>query len=256
MKITSYLKCLLILPIFLIVGCNVKDNDNVLAIACASNMQFAMQEIIEQFSEKTNTKCQLILGSSGKLTAQISEGAPYDLFISADMKYPEELYQKGLTTSKPQVYALGKLVLWTLNAKAKPAIENLKNEEIRHIALANPKTAPYGRAAIEVLNFYQQFNSLKNKLVYGESISQTNQFILSNVADIGFTAMSVVHSPELKEKGNWIMIDTNSYKPIEQGIVIINRENGKNKDSKAFYDFVFSKEAREILLKYGYSINE
>lgn len=223
-----------------------------LTISVASNMQFAVSEIAGAFTEKTKTPVDLIIGSSGKLTAQITEGAPYDVFLSADLKYPQQLYQNRLAVQSPKVYAYGKLVLWTHNENVNPTIQGLTDETITHIALANPKTAPYGSAAIEVLKHHGIYGEVSQKLVFGESISQTNQFIMSEAAQVGFTAKSVVLSSNLKEKGKWSDVDSSDYTPIAQGIVLLN----ENRETKAFYTFIFSEEAKKILKNYGYSVDE
>lgn len=226
-----------------------------LTIATAANMQFAMDEISSTFTQETGIKCEIIISSSGKLTAQIKEGAPYDIFISADMKYPQELYNTNFTTSQPTVYAFGKLVLWSMLDSIKPSINLLLQKNIQHIASANPKTAPYGIATEEVLNHYKIFDTLKSKLVYGESIAQTNQFITTKATEIGFTAKSVVLSPIVKGKGNWIAIDENTYTPIKQGIVIIKNSPSSSEKKEIFYNFLFSKKGKEILNKFGYATN-
>lgn len=240
----------------LVVSFHVNCTNNIqpkLTIATAANMQFAMKTIMETFSAETGIPGNVVISSSGKLTAQIKEGAPYHVLVSADMKYPNELYHTGFTDSIPQIYAYGKLVLWGMNNTIPFSIENLANESIRHIALANPKTAPYGRAAKEVLEHFSLYENLQEKLVFGESIAQTNQFILSEAAQVGFTAQSVVLSPQVKDKGNWIALPDSTYSPIAQGIVVIKNPNEQLLESaRTFYRFLFTAKAREILLKYGY----
>ncbi|WP_297693023.1 molybdate ABC transporter substrate-binding protein [uncultured Eudoraea sp.] len=246
-----------ILFLTLIISCNgaTKESSKV-TIAASANMQYALGPITEKFIEKTGIPCQLILGSSGKHTAQIMEGAPFDVFVSADMKYPTKLYDKGLTTAPPEIYAYGKLVLWTMVDELPLSMAKLNDSSINHIALANPKTAPYGQAAVEVLEKHALLDRLKNKLVYGESIGQTNQFIYSESAEIGFTAQSVVLAPEMKGKGKWILVNDTDYKPISQGAVVIKQSEGNNHNANKFYNFLFSNEARIILKDFGYSVDE
>lgn len=232
-----------------------KDDANKIAIATAANMQFAMKDLSQEFTKQTGINCDIIVSSSGKLTAQIKEGAPYDLFVSADMKYPEDLYQSGFTTKKPEVYAFGKLVLWSIKEGLKPNIAQLTDENIKHIALANPKTAPYGQAALDVLNHHNIFEKVEKKLVYGESISQTNQFIISGSAQVGFTAKSVVLSPKVEGEGQWTAIDESSYTPIAQGVVILKKDN-PSENAEKFYSFLFSERSKEILEDYGYLLSD
>jgi len=237
-------------------SCNYKQANQPITVATAANMQPAMKEIIQQFTKKTGLKCDLIVSSSGKLTAQIVEGAPYDVFISADMKYPTEVFEKGLATEEPEVYANGKLVLWASKDSINPSIDLLTSDNIKHIAIANPKTAPYGIAAIEVLTHYGIYEKVTSKLVFGESISQTNQFITSQAADIGFTAMSTVMDPAMKGKGKWVEVDASTYSPIHQGMVVIKHEGNAKESASAFYDYMLTEKAKTILRNFGYSVNE
>ena len=248
-KIATLLFCYLTL----LTSCTEKRND-ALKIAVAANMQFAMKELSKSFANETGIKTDLIIGSSGQLTAQIKAGAPYDVFVSADMKYPDELFTSGFTSGKPAIYGYGKLVMWSMVDGAKPSIGWLKDPQVTHIAIANPKTAPYGEAAVEVLKHYDIYDDLKDKLVYGESISQTNQFIISKSAEVGFTAKSIVLSPEMKSKGNWIEIDENVYSPIAQGVVVLKHNDTETTNADKFYNFLFSSEAKIILTKFGYSV--
>ncbi|MEN8247329.1 MAG: molybdate ABC transporter substrate-binding protein [Bacteroidota bacterium] len=238
----------------LLVSCN-KNNSESIIIATAANAQFAVEEIVEKFENETGINVEIVSSSSGKHTAQIEAGAPYDVFISADMKYPEQLYKLGLTENKPKVYAYGKLVLWTLNDIPAESIKDLPLIKATHIAIPNPKTAPYGRAAMEALQYYQLFDTLKNQLVYGESIAQANQFILSKSVDIGFSAASVAMAPKMKGKGKWFIVDTSSYSPIEQGAVILSNSSNINSAMK-FYDYLFSDVSKDILIRHGYEVTD
>ena len=232
-----------------------ESSDSGITIAVAANMQFAMEELLKAFTaDHKDIQTEMIVSSSGKLTAQIKQGAPYDIFVSANMKYPNEIFNSRLSQKPPKVYAYGKLVLWTMADNITPSIEVISHDIIRHLAIANPKTAPYGVAAVQVLKEYGIFDEVEHKIVYGESIAQTNQFITSGAAEIGFTAMSVVLSHQMQGKGSWIEINESDYAPIEQGVVIIDRKNGKKAGARQFYDFLFSDKAKEILKDYGYAV--
>jgi molybdate transport system substrate-binding protein len=224
-----------------------------ITVAVAANMQFAMEELTQAFLEETDIKCELVVSSSGKLTAQIKQGAPFDVFVSANMKYPEEVQNSGLAAAPPKVYAYGKLVLWSMKKDVKPSLALLSDPSIRKIALANPRTAPYGQAALEVLRNAQLLERVEPRLVYGESIAQTNQFVISRAVDMGFTALSVVLSPKLQEKGRWIEVDSELYRPIRQGVVVIRREKAPLEKAVKFYDFLSSEKAHRILEAFGYS---
>lgn len=255
-RLSQFMKYLylLFLPL-LCVTCNNTKQEK-LRVATAANMQFAMKALSEAFTEQTGIDCDLVISSSGKLTAQIKEGAPYDIFVAANLKYPQAIYEHGLAQDSPKVYAYGKLVLWTMRADISPTLSELSEAKIRHIALANPKTAPYGEAALNVLKHYGLLDSLQHKLVYGESIAQTNQFISSQAADVGFTAMSVVQSPHMQGRGHWLALDEAAYTSIEQGVVLIKRAAQDSIAAQQFYNFLFSEEARQILKDFGYSIDE
>ncbi|NAS32594.1 molybdate ABC transporter substrate-binding protein [Flavobacteriaceae bacterium R38] len=249
------LKRIILLLIVLCTACNTK-NDTTITIATAANMQFAMKALTEAFTLQSGIKCELVVSSSGKLTAQIKEGAPYDIFVAANMKYPNEVYNSGFAEAPPEIYAYGKLVLWTNIENITPLPEYLTDASVKHIALANHTTAPYGTAAIEVLKSKKLLDTIEEKLVYGESVSQVNQFITSKSAEVGFTALSVVLSRELENKGKWTEIDQGLYRPIAQGIVLLKSKEEKKINSKAFYTFLFSDEAKLILKNFGYSVNE
>jgi len=227
-----------------------------LTVAVAANMKFAFGELQQAFSRQSGNVIKAVFGSSGKLTAQIESGAPFDVMLSADMKYPTRLYEGGLAVYPPKVYARGVLVLWTLNPFDLSNWQQLLREpSVKRIAVADPKLAPYGREAVRALQHFRLHEGLKGKLIYGESISQVNQFIDSRAADAGFTAKSVVLAPTLKEKGRWVELPRDSYDPILQGVVILKRGGELHaRASESFLAFLASPAARTILEKYGYLI--
>jgi molybdate transport system substrate-binding protein len=237
----------------LLLSCN-KEHKDKLRIAVAANLQFAIQELADDFSQRSGVECEIIISSSGKLTAQIIEGAPFDLLLSADMKYPQELYDRKFTLFQPDIYAYGNLILWTLHEDVAPELETLLSEQITHIAIGNPKTAPYGVSAMEVLRKFGIDQAVQKKLVYGESIAQTNQFIISRSVDLGFTSKSVVMSSQMKGRGQWSEINKDLYSPMAQGMVVL--KSRKTFESKAiqFRDYVLSSEGKEILHKFGYDM--
>lgn len=252
-RLFSFEKLLLLLGLFLLMACSKATNDK-LHIATAANMQFAMDALTEAFTASTGIACETVISSSGKLTAQIKEGAPFEVFVSADLKYPQALVDAQLTEGPVRVYAYGQLVLWTQVPDLDPVMSALTQPAIRHIAVANPRTAPYGIAAEQVLAYYQLRDSVQAKLVFGESIAQTNQFIISQAAEMGFTARSVVEASALQDKGRWLVLPAESYEPIAQGVVVL-RNNGKNlPQAQQFANFLFTQQAQDILLKFGYLV--
>ncbi len=230
-------------------------NASEIKIAVAANVSYAIDDLVKEFNKTyPDTEVKVTLGSSGKLTAQIFHGAPYELFMSANMKYPNKLYENKMAITRPVVYAQGSLaMLSSKNIDFSKGINFLKDRKIKRIAVANPKTAPYGKAAFEAFENAKILKDIKKKFVYGESISQTVSYTLT-ATDIGIIAKSSLYSPKMakfKENVNWMEIDSKLYTPINQGIVMLKN----SKEAKAFYNFILlSKEAKQIFEKYGYSI--
>ncbi len=225
-----------------------------LRVAVAANAQFVMEQLKTAYQKKTGIRIETIVNSSGKLTTQIQQGAPYDVFLSADMQYPETLDKAGLTVDAPIVYAYGSLVMWTAgDLPVKADLKVLLDPAVRHIAIANPATAPYGEAAVSFLTSKKLLDQVKSKIVYGESIAQVNQYILSGSAEIGFTAKSVVLDPSLAQKGHWVDLPTTGYSRIAQGVVILKRTT-QLKAARQFVEFLHSSAARRILQKFGYQL--
>ena len=226
-------------------------------IAVAANVSYAINELIAEFN-KTNpdTKVEVVLGASGKFTTQIQNGAPFDIFMSADMKFPETLEKENLTSTKPVIYAQGSLaMLSSKELDLKKGISIVEDSNINKIAIANPKTAPYGRATMEVFKNANILDKVENKLVYAESISQAVTYAMT-AADVGFIAKSSLYDEKMsqyKENINWISVDPKLYTPIDQGIVILNRAKD-NKEAKAFYDFILSDNAKKIFIDFGYLV--
>ena len=226
-------------------------------IAVAANVSYAMDELKAEFAKiSPQTKVQVTLGSSGKLVAQIKSGAPYGVFMSANMKFPEALYSEGLTSAKPVVYAQGSLAYLSAQKQDfSKGINLLISKNINKIAIANPTTAPYGKAAVEAMQKAKIYDEVKGKFVYAESISQVVTYA-TTAADIGFVAKSSLYSPKMsqfKEGVNYMEVDPKLYTPIKQGIVLMKNVE-TNKEYKAFYDFILSEKAKTIFRKYGYII--
>jgi molybdate transport system substrate-binding protein len=244
------LKKLLILLIPGLLGLQIQEQP--LRVAVAANAQFVMESLATAFQKQTGIKIEPIVSSSGKLTTQIQQGAPFDVFLSADMEYPNTLYQQKLTTTAPIIYAYGSLVLWTLGDLPLSAdLKVLQNPSVRHIAIANPATAPYGEAAVLLLKYKKLFESIQSRIVFGESISQVNRYVLSGAAEVGITAKSVVLDPSLNQQGHWIDLPPTGYSPIAQGVVVLKRTD-KAKAAGQFVQFLRSPTARRILQQYGY----
>lgn len=224
-------------------------------IAVAANVSYAMDDLKKEFNRLyPDTKVKVTLGSSGKLTAQIKNGAPYQLFMSANMKYPNALYKDKTAITKPIIYAQGAIALLSNKTRDfSKEIQLLKDEKISKIAIANPKTAPYGTAAVEAMKSAGVYSDVKAKLVYAESISQTVSYAVT-ATDIGIIAKSSLYSDKMAKfkKGiNWSEVDPKLYTPINQGIVILKEGQG-NTEVEAFYNFILSKKAKNIFEDFGY----
>jgi molybdate transport system substrate-binding protein len=229
---------------------------SVLTIAVAANVQFAMEAIEAAFEKAHDMEIDVVVSSSGKLATQIMQGAPYSVFLSANRAYPEAIIQDGQAEDTVLTYAYGTLVLWT--ARDIPLDTNLaflQQASIQKIAVANPQSAPYGQQAINSLEKAQQQSLVNDKLIYGESVAQVNQYVLSGAVEVGFTSRSSVLAPASKGTGKWVEVPADYYEPIEQGV--IRTKYGKKmhpKSSQAFLDFLFTHTAREILEQHGYRI--
>ncbi len=235
--------------LFLALGCG-RMNRDVLRIAAASNLQFVLPQIVEKFTGKTGVVCELIFASSGKLAVQIENGAPYHLFLSADFKYPSHIYDNGFAVMKPEIYAFGTLVKYSLNSKTL----DFNNDQVKHIALANPKIAPYGKAAQQFLNQYLNSTEIQKKIVYAESISQVNQFVLTEAADIGLSSKSSVLALKVNNEINFEEIDSKNYKEIQQGVVVLKSTSAKEQEAMNFKNFLNTDEVKSLLIANGYRL--
>lgn len=225
-----------------------------LTVAVAANAEFVFKDLAAEFKTETGQELKPVINSSGKFVTQIVNGAPYDVFLSADMEFPEKLFQQGYATAAPRPYAYGALVVWTMKDIDTHTWQSaLTASSVQKIAIANPQTAPYGREAMKALVKAKLDQTLMPKLVQGESIAQTNQYIYSAVADVGMTAKSVVLAPDMMGKGKWVEVPRDLYEPIAQGAVILKHGQETNpKLAQQFYTFLYSDKARAILEHYGY----
>ena len=235
----------------------VQAGDNIL-IAAASNLRFAMHEICQDFREENSSiQTKVSYGSSGNFFAQIKQGAPFDIFFSADATYPELLEKEGLTAKETQkVYAVGKIVLWVPKvSKVEPykGLQTVTFPEVKKLAIANPRHAPYGRAAEESLRYYGLWEKVKGKLIYGENISQTAQFVHTGAADAGIVALSLAISPKMSHEGRYWLIPEESHSDIEQ-IYVVLKKGEEKKSIRKFLDFIKGEKGGSILSRYGFVI--
>lgn len=224
-----------------------------ITVAAAADLKFAMDEIVASFKTSSpGDEIDVIYGSSGKFHTQVQQGAPYDLFFSADISFPRELAKAGLAASEVKPYAVGRIVLWSASMEAsKMTLASLTDSKITRIAIANPKHAPYGARAEEALRASGLWEKIEPKLVYGENIAHTAQFVQTGNAQIGIIALALAVNPELSSKGGYWLIPDNLHNPLEQGFVITKRAE-KSVLAKRFAEYMGSKAARAVMTKYGF----
>ncbi len=227
------------------------------SITAASDLQYAMKDIISSYVRKNpNDKVSAVYGSSGKAFSQIENGAPYDMFFSADISYPEKLKASGSAISKPKPYAIGRMTVWVTKSSGLDATKGIKlltDPKVRKIAMANPEHAPYGRIAKEVMEHYRIYDNVKSKIVLGENIQQTAQFVHTGAADAGMVAYSLALAPVLSQEGNYYLVPESAHKPIVQGYVLLKPASG-NQTAAKFERFIGSREARTIFKRYGFTL--
>ena len=238
-----------------------EPNTLVLKVAAAANLQYAMTEIEKIFEEnQPDISLEISYGSSGNFFSQLSQLAPYDIFFSADTKYPRKLVEQGFIAETDYFpYASGQIVLWVpegspLDLKTS-GIQILLDPAVKKIAIANPRLAPYGLAAVEAMQHFQLYDQIKDKLVLGENISQTAHFIESKAADVGVLAFSLVRVPERNDRGQYWKIPTDAYSQIIQAGGIL-KTSPHPAAARHFREFVLGPNGQEVLTRFGYSIPE
>ena len=224
-------------------------------VAAASDLADVMNELAANFEKASGCTVRVSTGSSGNFLSQIENGAPFDVFFSADIAYPKKLEAEGLATpGSTYLYAVGKIVLWVRNDSSldvSKGLVELRDPGTGKVAIANPEHAPYGRAAEEALRKAGIYEAVKDRLVLGENISQAAQFVESGNAGAGILALSLAVSPEMKEKGRFTRIPENLYAPIEQGVVAL-RASHNSHGAQAFLDYIKSPATAALLERYGF----
>lgn len=225
-------------------------------IAAAADLRYALDDIIALYRQaQADAQIEVIYGSSGKLTTQIINGAPYDMFFSADIAFPKLLKERGLTASEPAIYAIGRIVIWsnTLDA-AGLTLADLASDAVQRIAIAQPAHAPYGLRAQEALQAAGVWEAVQNKLVFAENIAHAAQMTQSGAAQVGIIALSLAQFPALAEHG-YALIDDALHQPLTQGFVVTQR-GGNKPEARAFADFMGTDQAHAIMLHYGFVLPE
>lgn len=224
-----------------------------ITIAAASDLKFALDEIVADYrATHRDDSVEVVYGSSGKFLTQIRQGAPYDLYFSADIAYPQALVDEGLAQAPVQAYAVGRLVLWSAGLDtSQMALTDLRDPAIHRIAIANPQHAPYGQRAEQALRAAGVWDAVQPRLVFGDNIVQAAQFAQTGNAEVGIIALSLALSPELAEQGTYALVPERLHQPLLQGMAVTARARD-NALARRFADFFASVPARAVLQRYGF----
>lgn len=240
----------LLIAFLLIYSAGLQATDK-LTIAAASDLRFALDEIVALYQQQHPTDIRVIYGSSGKLSTQIRNGAPFDVFFSADIQFPEQLYTEGHAVTQPHLYAYGRIVLWSQRQNmAGIELSQLHELDFRRLAIAQPAHAPYGQRAQEALQAVGIWQAIRSKLVYGENIAQTAQMAQSGGADIAIIALSLAKSPTLAKHG-YQLIPAELHQPLAQAHVI-TRFGAENLSAQQFTAYMQQPKVLAIMQKYGF----
>ena len=244
----------------LILAVAVPSGAEEIVVVAASSMSYPILEIVERFERETGHTILLTRGSSGNFYGQITNGAPFDVFLSADREYPAELQRAGLVEpGSLEIYAVGRIVLWvgadSVLRNEISGMESLMDSRVRRIAIANSRLAPYGAAAVAAMQHYGVYDQVASKIVQGDNIAQAAQFVSSGAADVGVLALSMARS-EAMDDGSYWEIPDEAHRPIEQAMVILSRARDAEHyaAARAFRDMVRGPVGRTILERYGFSV--
>ena len=229
-----------------------------ITVAAAADMSAALPQLVEAYTKKTGRTVKLSFGASGNLTNQIRNGAPFDVFFSADEEYPQQLISEGLASKDTLYrYAIGRLVLWVPNDSpldlSKIGIQALLDPSVKKISIANPATAPYGRAAAAALRHFGIYDQVSSRFVVGENIAQAAQFVESGNAQAGLLALSHALAPAMKDKGRYWTVPLDAYPTLNQAAVVLSRSK-QGDAARRFLEFLRSPEAASLLSSYGFSL--
>jgi molybdate transport system substrate-binding protein len=253
----AWLKFVCILTVLLVTSTASRALAEEITIAAAADLTFVLPEVAARFQKDTGNSVKFSFGSSGNFTSQIQNGAPFDMFFSADIGYPKKLEAAGLVEPGTLYeYAVGKLVLWVLSASTldlNRGIVVLSDPSVHKIAIANPEHAPYGRAAVAAIKHQGIYDKVSSKLIMGENISQTAQFVQSGNADIGLLALSLAIAPNLKKEGRYVLVPVANYPPIEQAAVITKSSN-KKATARQFLAFIKKPGIVRLMRDYGFVV--
>ncbi|MDX1686151.1 MAG: molybdate ABC transporter substrate-binding protein [Saprospiraceae bacterium] len=238
--------------VILVVSCVQRSDRDQLIIAAASSTKHALDSLKANFTATTGIECQITYGSSGIVASQIINGAPFDIFLSANSSYSDTILNLGLALDTPRIYATGSLVIWSPGRE----IDSIEIEdaimEAEKIAIPNPEIAPYGNAAREYLRSIRIWEDCQPRIVIGESVSHATHFLGSGAAPLGFTALSLIKGKDGIDPGHWFVVDPKTHISLDQTIVLIDHKDRSSIAAKRFREFLLSEEGEEILYHFGY----
>jgi molybdate transport system substrate-binding protein len=250
-----------LLVLALLAGCSRPHEGSAVSVAAASDLQFALDEAVAAYrAAHPDVEVRVSYGSSGNFLAQISNGAPYDVFFSADVAYPRQLAERQLADSSTLVvYAVGRVVVWVPKSSGldveRLGIATLTDARVKKVSIANPQHAPYGRAAEAAMRSLGVYDAVAPKLVLGENVSQAAQFVESGSADAGVIALSLALSPAMRGAGSYWEIPADAHPRLEQGAIVTS--NAKDREaSRQFLAFVARGDGKAILARYGFAVPE
>jgi len=250
--------CALLMLLCAVVNPPAHAADRSLTIAAAADLSSALQEVAADYKMRSGVDVKLSFGASGALTQQIQNGAPFDLFFSADTDYPRQLIAGGQADASTLYrYAVGRLILWVPKDSPldieRQGMSVLLDPSVKKIAIANPQHAPYGRAAVAVLKYYGLYEKVRDRLVLGENVSQAAQFAESGNAQVGFVALAHAMAPAMQGKGKYWVVPADAYPPLDQSVVAILHSARRN-EALAFLQYLKTEEAVAVLRRYGFTL--
>lgn len=249
----------LFLATILMLNCKKTESDltkrptqnSTISVAAAANLRDVLEELKQIYiKENTDKKVEITFGSSGLLVQQILNGAPFDLFLSADSSFPNQLKNKNKTSGNSEIYTYGKVALWSSRSNVSEGLKLVLDPEIKKIAIANPELAPYGKSTVEALKKKGLYSQVEHKIVWAENINQAAQFASTGNADVAFIALSNAKNKEMLTRGKFYELSENECLPIAQSGIVLKSKN--QTVAKDFFDFIKSKKASQIWKKYGY----
>lgn len=257
-RLHFFLGLLLATSVFIQAGVAQRASSPELVVAAAADLSTALQQVAAVYETKSKVRIKLSFGASGALTQQIQNGAPFDVFFSADMDYPRQLIARGNADGATLYqYAVGKVVLWVPADSAldveHEGIKVLLDTSVKKIAIANPQHAPYGRAAVAALKHAGLYDQVSDRLVLGENVAQAAQFAESGSAQAGFVALAHAVAPQMQGKGKYWVVPAEFYPPLAQGAVILSHTQHRE-EALRFLEYMKTKEVAESLRKYGFSL--